>query len=615
MTTMNNPRLVFLPYYSPTWERVSLRNASRYVRVRLEEAGSAFVDDIATRFVATEFYLYQPNLGMFASVKLYAEIISGGSWLPRSSVSFFRVWTRADKGKGIYAVVFFAVVVLQFARFAFGTLRRRYHQASRRLMNAVLLCNLWDWLDTAVFVLLLVSGSFRVAYLVRCTQLNINLPKLTYAARYPAELDSVLGYTRVQVYVNAVIVVLMFINTARCIAEFFAPLVFLSRVLFAARATLVGVSLLFLLVLLTFAMAGHVLLGQSVAEFRTVNRSYHFFFFLLLRQVNVESVLRQAARRTEVILFLWSFVAVEGLCVFSGVVGILSAALQVVSADAKLSIRAVSSSSGDAGSRSGARRQFYHPLVPLSVRWILSRYVLGTLLHPRRYRTAFVHLRGGRGRAALLHRALRALHSYRRLCYSMHTTLSDVDKDVITEEQFMRAVLFPCCDDVCPPQCDDKAAAAVAAVASAKGEKHFAPLREEIVAKKSRRQNPLSAGAEAAAATTSTTDDDDDNDDDGHGDGGDADAAKSGNADASDPFVVFFYEEVWAHLCEEWATSMTSKEAVEMQRRVMWAAAAAEKVVSGQMDILQRLPGRLASLEASVTQFTKMLNEVHAISA
>lgn len=582
-TGMNDPTLVALPFYSPDWERVALQSARARVRRRFLDSGSTFVDNVATRFAVAEFYLYQPSTHLFASVKLSAEAVSGGAWVPRSEVNVFGVWTAADTGRAAYAIVFFALLLLAKVRLLFSGLGRHNIRGSKSAVAAVLLWSFWQWLDAAAVLLLLVSGSLRIVYLARCAQLRINLPSLVYASEFPTPLDSLVTLYQSQKYVTAVAGILLTGRLTMYSAVFFTPLTFMTRVFAAGRSALIGTALLFMLCVTVYAVTGHVLFRDSVAEFSTMDQSFRLIFYAFFRQVDIRAVLVQAPRQTEAVFFFWSYILLSGITILPAATGVLSASFAAVGADAKLSV-GFASATGEGR----ARRRLRDAIMPPVVRWIVFRHYIRTLLRPRRWPVVVSHWWRGRSRSALLHRALRALRAYRRLRHPARRTLQEADRETITEDEFMHAALFYWSGG--PDNAVDRGGGGDAA----------------------RKGSPLAGGSSTSSYSSASTNPLASLSSDAKAAGHSLGLTPGALADAKDPYVLYFYDEVWGQLRIEWAATLTSKEAAETERRAAWATAAVAQVAGARMDLLQRLPGRLASLEASVTQLTALLAELPA---
>lgn len=314
-----------MPFPSEEYERMPKNIAEKlYVEPALLN-NPPFVDNLATRFVVLETFLYQSTLGSFLSIKVYCEQAAGGLWVPNYQVRVFNVWTNDDIAKTVFDGFFLLFILFYVYNFIADLLefRRREKKTLAFFFN---LWNIMEFLNLWIFV---VVFGFRIAWIVDSIQADIKIDELTYTQKYPVILDDILNNYMFQVYLNSVNTVLTFLK----LLKFFRlndRLNFLTRTLSEAQDSIIGVLFIFLLVVTAFAMTGHGLFGLGVWKFRSVDASFSTLLQMLLGEFDYLEMKNE--NRVLAGLFFWSYIILALFCLLNFLIGVLMEAFAEVSA-------------------------------------------------------------------------------------------------------------------------------------------------------------------------------------------------------------------------------------------------------------------------------------------
>jgi hypothetical protein len=326
MEPENNSTLFDLPPFPfQAKERVPLLvSLYEYVYPPLVQSDPPFLDNYATRLAVTELFAFNPSLRTFLSVKLIGEVAPGGFWFTATQLRIFSVWTKEDLPKSIYDIFFFVFVV--YYLYQLGMDFARFYRRERKIL--AFFFDMWVLLELSNLAILITVGAFRIMYVQRCLSADIMISDLTYSPTYPVVLDDILQSYMMQVYLNSINTVLIFLKLLKFL-RLNDRLNILTRTLSASQDSIVGVLIIFLLVVSAYAMTGYGLFGLGVWAFRSVDASFSTLLQMLVGVIDYESLKNE--NRIQAGFFFWSYQILVLFCLLNFLIGVLMEAFGEVS--------------------------------------------------------------------------------------------------------------------------------------------------------------------------------------------------------------------------------------------------------------------------------------------
>lgn len=431
-----------LPY-----ERVSLaRLQNDFLHPLFWEASTPFVDNYATRMVVTEMLFYNPPLQLFATMKLMGEVTSSGSWKTTSLLRVARVWTREDVGKGVFDVVVMFFVVLWIvwfgARAALFVKRRvmergggdggagggrRVRDATglsyssvatvRAMAAAEYLFDAQNLYTLIILCLLVTTAGLRIAEIVYCARSLPRLDAIIYQDSYPAQFDYLFYLTRVQLYLNAVLVILLFYR-GLCFVTVDTHVARVVHVVARAQAVLFGYLCMSLVCTTAFAVTLAALHGNSIWAFRNVDSAFDTLIRVLVRQQDISAITRDADNPLLMAFVLFSYYFLAWVVVLS-----LGAAIMVH------------------GITEIRKTEPSPVLAAYQIQWLLHR-MRACLSKPRLWPSFAWRWCTGFGDAALLRHAARCLRVYRKAKYPALDHVEGEVRQVVNFDDFTEAMHY-----------------------------------------------------------------------------------------------------------------------------------------------------------------------------
>ena len=290
---------------------------------------NGFIDDIATRFVAIEFFSYNPELQIYVTNRMMAEVYAGGGWHVNVQHIPFRIF-RLDtsKGKVIYEIVFFLFVLYWVVHY-FTEMRSHYKMYGSLLSFLFNWWNLMDLLNLAIFVVMFI---FRWQWFYDSQLALVQMPFDNRA--FPDELERIVEAYQVQVNLNAVNTVLTFLKMLKYM-QLNDQLNILTRTLGAAQQNIVGVLTLFIYFVFAFAITGFALYGNNIFGFRTLDAAYNTLLRMLVGDQDYDGMSLEAREVT--LAFYWAFIIFGQFMLLNFLIAVLSDAFQDV-CDARLPV-------------------------------------------------------------------------------------------------------------------------------------------------------------------------------------------------------------------------------------------------------------------------------------
>lgn len=326
MDPQNNATLSELPPFPfQAKERLPFMPALyEYVYPAMVTSDPTFLDNYATRLAVTEFFAFSPALRTFLSFKLIAEVAPGGFWYTYTQVRVFSIWTAEDLPKSIYDVFFFVFVIYYI--YQLGIDFSRFYRRERKVL--AFFFDMWVILELSNLAILITVGAFRIMYIQNCISEDLSIDGLTFTPAYPVILDDILQLYMMQVYLNSVNTVLIFLKLLKFL-RLNDRLNILTRTLSASQDSIVGVLIIFLLVVSAYAMTGYGLFGLGVWSFRSVDASFSTLLQMLIGVIDYESLKNE--NRVQAGFFFWSYQILVLFCLLNFLIGVLMEAFSEVS--------------------------------------------------------------------------------------------------------------------------------------------------------------------------------------------------------------------------------------------------------------------------------------------
>jgi hypothetical protein len=316
---------VLMPFPSSRKERMPIFSALyQYVYPPMIESNPPFIDNVATRFVTIEWFVYNEALQTFGSIKTFAEVANGGYWVTNYQFRVFNVWTRDKIPKTVYDAFFYVFVFYYVFQFFADVVR--FHRRERKVL--AFFFDMWNVLEMVNMAIFLVVLGYRIAYIKKCTDTNLEIDLLVYNQRYPVELDDIMNAYMMQVYLNSVNVVLTFLKLLKFL-RLNDRLNVLTRTLSASQDSIFGVLVIFFLIVTAYAMTGYGLFGLGVWAFRSIDESFSTLLQMLVGDIDYESLRNE--NRIEAGFFFWSYVILALFCLLNFLIGVLMEAFAEVS--------------------------------------------------------------------------------------------------------------------------------------------------------------------------------------------------------------------------------------------------------------------------------------------
>jgi hypothetical protein len=313
------------PFPESTHERLPFyASLYQYAYPPLYNSNPPFLDDLATRFVAIEMFLYNPALRTFVSAKMYSEVANGGFWVPNTNFRVFQIWTPESIPETVYDAFFYLFVFFYVYQLVMDAVR--FRRRDKKLL--AFFFDLWNVLEIANLAIFMVVLGFRIAWIKRCVDADLRIDYLTYTQQYPTALDGILDDYSMQVYLNSINIVLTFLKMLKFL-RLNDRLNVLTRTLSASQDSIVGVLLIFLLIVTAYAMTGYGLFGLGVWGFRSIGSSFATLLQILVGDINYEPLRNE--NRIEAGFFFWSYVILAFFILLNFLIGVLMEAFGEVS--------------------------------------------------------------------------------------------------------------------------------------------------------------------------------------------------------------------------------------------------------------------------------------------
>eukprot|EP01006_Ploeotia_vitrea_P052954 TRINITY_DN67743_c10_g2_i1.p1 TRINITY_DN67743_c10_g2~~TRINITY_DN67743_c10_g2_i1.p1 ORF type:complete len:784 (-),score=92.18 TRINITY_DN67743_c10_g2_i1:838-3189(-) len=302
----------------------SLRSAQRTVKDVIDYG---FVDNIATRFVIVEFFVYTPQFNTFTSCKLFNEVTAGGAWIANTQLRIFKVWTSADVLKTVFDFFFFFFVL--YYVYAFFRDFHAYYKREKRIGGFV--TELWNFLEIVNLLVFIIVFCMKVVWLLRSVSLEVRIP---FKGQYPGELEILLWLYSMQVYLNSVNTIITFLKLLKYV-QLNEQLNILTETIKKSQQNIIGVLILFIFVVFGYAITGTTLFGTSMWDWRNLNTSFSTLLRMLLGDFDYPAMREE--NRFLAWLFFFSFVILGLFLLLNFIIAIIADAFAEVNGNKQAS--------------------------------------------------------------------------------------------------------------------------------------------------------------------------------------------------------------------------------------------------------------------------------------
>lgn len=282
---------------------------------------SAFLFHQSVRLFVAEYFSYSVYTDSFFRSRMTLEITEGGAVLPSHNTRMFRVWTSSS----IYQVFLQGVVLIFVANFVMRTLNE--WSISKKLSGSyfTFLMDPWNMMDVVNNVTLLASAILTALWWSASQGFVLRFNRDPH---YPGTLEVVEEYFTMQVYCNAVNVVMIFLKVLKFL-RINDRLSIMTRTLGECQQEIISLMLLFLFIHAGFSIMATSVFGAAMFEFRSVDSSFVTLFFALLIGVDYDAMRNVQPALTP--LFFWLFIVMEVYLLLNFFIAILGEGFAQVS--------------------------------------------------------------------------------------------------------------------------------------------------------------------------------------------------------------------------------------------------------------------------------------------
>lgn len=272
-----------------------------------------FVDEVASRFVEVSFFAYNPSIDVFFRFRYVFEIPYGGTWFPLYRAESFELYT-AETGRYSLQIAFFVAVLAWW-----GWLCGQGFRAWKAKKLIPFLADAWNWVEFCNLVCFLVLFGNHFAWIGQSN--SIDLGSILTTTSYPVQAEAALKNFRNVMWYQSINTILMFIRAFEYV-KLSERLSHIMRTISIAQRSLYGVLVLFVYVIVTFALMGHRVYGVAIFDFRTFSSSCVTLFRALMRDTPYDAMSMENMSMT--VFFFWFFLLFAQFALLNFIVAILS---------------------------------------------------------------------------------------------------------------------------------------------------------------------------------------------------------------------------------------------------------------------------------------------------
>jgi hypothetical protein len=261
------------------------------------ESFPGFFNPIEARFVSVSFATYNQAVDHFSLTTIWFEHSPTGTFIPGWRTVHFPVFSDRWVGWGVFSIIFFVAVVVHLCTYIKGlvTAFRR-----RKLLDKVL--QVWSLLDIANIVSLVVFFGFRFAWWDKSQKSNI---RLTTEGVFDTELEAISILYDAQTFSATVSTLLIFLRLLK-FSMLSSRLGVINRTLDSASQHLVNLLVIFLMVVLSYAVMATALFGSGMRDFYSYDNAIASLLRMLIGDFDYDGLKEEQWYLAA--LFFWSFI-------------------------------------------------------------------------------------------------------------------------------------------------------------------------------------------------------------------------------------------------------------------------------------------------------------------
>jgi hypothetical protein len=278
-------------------------NRSEALRIVRTMRNGKLANVVTVRFLSLEFYAYIPSLDGFLACRMILEVTPGGGFIPWNYV---RVFYGHSSKSGVWLAVDIAFAVMVLA----SLVRLRWdYQAFVELTGSGMryflnLGHLFTIVNLVLFLCTLISHFIWIG--VSWNESGLFPPDdIGSQVSYPLRIALIDEFSKFTLYfssVNAVISALVVLRFARANRR----LNIVQRALKSILPSLIAVLIIFVIVIVCYALAGTLIFGTGVQEYRDISAAIVTLFRAL--QGDFDYMLLWRENRALAFVYFWSFI-------------------------------------------------------------------------------------------------------------------------------------------------------------------------------------------------------------------------------------------------------------------------------------------------------------------
>eukprot|EP01059_Diplonema_ambulator_P006384 TRINITY_DN16109_c0_g3_i2.p1 TRINITY_DN16109_c0_g3~~TRINITY_DN16109_c0_g3_i2.p1 ORF type:complete len:1786 (+),score=662.51 TRINITY_DN16109_c0_g3_i2:73-5430(+) len=291
--------------------------------------------DHATRGISVEFITYNQNLGLVAKFQQFIEITAGGALVPLHNTITFPFFNLATHGAGYFTllVIFILMILVQCYTWLqmVNTGRQRYVMDSGKsgiavhLMGIfmVLTSSFWVLFDATNLILFLVAWALRFYWM----SLSFTSTSVLTLDWYPKDWETVGDLVLVLSHIDAVNALLTFLRVFYFL-RLNSQLNLLTKTIGKAKAELMGIVFIFLIVFIGFALMAFVVFGTVLEGYRDFSTTVSSLLLMLLGSFDYTELKEQ--RRVFAPILFAVFNVLANFLLLNMVIAVLNQAFEEV---------------------------------------------------------------------------------------------------------------------------------------------------------------------------------------------------------------------------------------------------------------------------------------------
>eukprot|EP00755_Sulcionema_specki_P013431 Sspe_Gene.8827::Locus_2978_Transcript_1_1_Confidence_1.000_Length_3746::g.8827::m.8827 len=290
--------------------------------------------DHATRGISVEFFTYNQNLNIVARFQLFIEVTASGRFVPLHMVNTFQFFSFSDHSPGYYAfmIIFFITILVQCGMWC-SNFRYRVHQYLLDAGSSGCLLRIQAWiasiLDFWVMFDFVNLGLFLVVWGLRFYWMSLSFTKTSVLVldSFPDEWETVGEIVYIMSVIDAFNALLSFIRVFYFL-RLNSQLNLLTKTIAKAKAELIGIVFIFLIVFIGFSLMAFVVFGNVLEGYRNFSTTISSLLRMLLGDFDYEE-LREQHRTFAPVLFA-IFNIVSNFLLLNMVIAVLNQAFAAV---------------------------------------------------------------------------------------------------------------------------------------------------------------------------------------------------------------------------------------------------------------------------------------------